>query len=493
VLNLLLVIVVTHGLVKGAAGAVFIVTSVYFVVETVVRLGTDIGIVHFVASRRARDSGGVTDVIWASFVPLIPAMLVGAVIVGVLTPVVIHSLASHGGVDHVWLVGVLIGLAVPVGATYDFMTATTRGLGATRPTVLVERILRPVLQTIGVVAAVAVNANGSVVIVAWIVPYFVTLPIMTLWLRTLLHARQAPLRAKHWRSVFAEVWRFTLPRSMTGILQILLQRLDIVIVGAILGGPAAAIYTGATRFVVVGQLGNQAISYVFQPQLAGLLGRGKVEEARDLFRVSTAWIVGLNAPLYLTVCVTAPLLVKLLGRHYQAGISSMIIVTAASLVGSSCGLVDFVLVTMGRTSWNLMNATAALAINLAIDLIFISHIGIVAAAIGWAVAILTNNFLPLTQVYRTFNFSPVSPLWWRMIGLNAVLYGVLPGTTLLIFGSDLPVMVGVLAVVTVVYLGMIWRWRERLALNQLLSGDRKYGAVARARKAATTAGSLPNE
>ena len=84
-------------------------------------------------------------------------------------------------------------------------------------------------------------------------------------------------------------------------------------------------------------------------------------------------------------------------------------------------------------------------------------------------------------------------MWWRMIGLNAVLYGVLPGTTLLIFGSDLPVMVGVLAVVTVVYLGMIWRWRERLALNQLLSGDRKYGAVARARKAATTAGSLPNE
>ena len=266
------------------------------------------------------------------------------------------------------------------------------------------------------------------------------------------------------------MWRFTLPRSLTGILQILLQRLDIIIVGAILGGPAAAVYTGATRFVVVGQLGNQAISYVFQPQLAGLLGRGKIEEARELYRVSTAWIIGLNAPLYLTVCMTAPLLVKLLGARYHSGISSMIIVTAASLVGSSCGLVDFVLLTMGRTSWNLANTIFALAVNLAIDLIFIPHIGIVAAAIGWAAAILLNNFIPLFQIHHSFQFSPVSPLWFRMIAVTGVAFGVLPGIVLLVAGPSLPAMVAVIGLASVGYLMVIWRWRERLALSQLVGG-----------------------
>jgi O-antigen/teichoic acid export membrane protein len=464
------VIVVTHGLNKGAAGAVFIVTSVFVVVETVVRLGTDVGVVHFVAGRRARDNGGVTDVIWAAFLPLIPAMVLGAAVVGVLTPVVIHSLGAQGGVDHVGLVAVVTALAVPVASTYDFMTATTRGLGSSRPTVWIERILRPVLQTLGVAAVAAAGANASLVVMAWVIPYAITAPLMALWLRALLRAGQIPLRSEHWRAVFAEVWRFTLPRSMTGVLQILLQRLDIIIVGALLGGPAAAVYTGATRFVVVGQLGNQAISYVFQPQLAGLLGRGKIEEARELFRVSTAWIVGLNAPLYLTVCTTAPLLVKLLGPRYQAGVSSMVIVTAAALVGSSCGLVDFVLLTMGRTSWNLANTVVSLAVNLAIDLIFIPHIGIVAAAIGWAAAIVLNNLVPLVQVHRAFGFSPISSLWVRMIAVNGVMFGVLPGIVLVVVGPKLPALVGVIAIGAVGYLLVIWRWRDPLGLSQLVVG-----------------------
>ena len=172
VLSLVLVIVVTHGLGRGAAGAVFIVTSLYIVVETVVRLGTDIGVVHFVAGRRARDNGGVTDVIWASFIPLIPAMLLGGLVVGLVTPVVVDALAGHGDLDHVVPMAWVLALAVPVGATYDFMTAATRGLGSTRPTVLVERILRPVLQTICVALAVVVGANGSVVVIAVGCPVF---------------------------------------------------------------------------------------------------------------------------------------------------------------------------------------------------------------------------------------------------------------------------------------------------------------------------------
>jgi O-antigen/teichoic acid export membrane protein len=334
---------------------------------------------------------------------------------------------------------------------------------------MVERILRPALQ-IAAVTVVAVTGGGATaVVIAWIAPYVVVAPVMAVWLQRLLRAAGVPLRSHRWRSVFREVWGFTLPRSFTGIVQILLQRLDILIVGAILGGPAAAVYTGATRFVVVGQLGNQAMSYVFQPQLAKLLANDKVDEARELFRVSTAWIIGLNAPLYLSVCVTAPLLVRLLGPRYHHGITTMVIVTAASLVGSSCGLVDFVLITMGRTSWNLWNSVAAFAVNLTVDLVFIPHIGIKAAAIGWAAAILINNFVPLAQVHRAFGFTPVSGLWLRMLALAGTAYGVVPGIALIVAGPSLPVMVVVLGLATTAYLAVIWRWRESLGLDQLLS------------------------
>jgi O-antigen/teichoic acid export membrane protein len=469
VVNLALVIVATRGLDRGAAGAVFAVTSLYFLVEAGVRLGTDTGVVHFVAGNRSADRSRVSDLVWASFVPLVPAMLLGAVVVGFLTPVVIHSLGNGSAVSHVDLVALLVALAVPIGGTYDFLTVTTRGLGFSAPTVMVERILRPVLQIVAVVGVVAAGGGGSAVIVAWVAPYVVTTPVMAVWLRRLMEASGVPLRSTRWRTVFREVWAFTLPRSFTGIVQILLQRLDIIIVGAYLGGPAAAIYTGATRFVVVGQLGNQALAYVFQPQLAKLLAQDKVADARELFQVSTAWIIGLNAPLYLGVCVTAPLLVRLLGPRYHASLTSMIIVTAASLVGSSCGLVDFVLITMGRTSWNLWNSVAAFAVNLVVDLVFIPRIGIKAAAIGWAAAILINNFVPLFQVHRAFGFTPVSAMWVRMLALSGTAFGVLPGIALIVAGPSLPVMAAVLVVATAAYLAVVWRWREPLALSSLTS------------------------
>jgi O-antigen/teichoic acid export membrane protein len=357
---------------------------------------------------------------------------------------------------------------------------------------LVERLLRPVLQTVGVVLAVAAGGGASVVVVAWVLPYAVTAPIMAVILRRLLVAQGVPRRTGRWRGVFREVWQFTLPRSMTGILQILLQRLDIVLVGALLGAPAAAVYTGATRFVVVGQLGNQAISYVFQPQLADLLSRGKTGEARELFRVSTAWIVGLNAPLYLAVCLSSPLLVRLLGPRYHAGLASMVVVTGAALIGSSCGLVDFVLITMGRTSWNLWNTFAALTVNLVIDLTLIRPLGIIAAAIGWAAAILINNLVPLVQVHRAFGFTPVSTLWWRMLTLTGAAFGVLPGLALLVAGPSLFAVVGALVVGGAGYLAVIWRWRDVLGLDQLLARGRKYGSVASERNAERTSGSLPS-
>lgn len=462
VVNLALIVVITRGLDSKGAGAVFAVTSVYLIAETAVRLGTDIGIVHFVASRRAVGDGTVVDVIKASIVPVAPAALLGGVAVGFLTPVIVRSLGAESSIGHVEIVALLLAVAVPVGASHDFITAVTRGLGTSRPTVMIERVLRPLLQISAITVAVVAGGSASLIAVLWVLPYFITAPILFAWLRRLFHAQNLAWRSGNYRLVFRQVWGFTLPRSLTSILQILLQRLDIIIVGAILGARAAAIYTGATRFVVVGQLGNQALAYVFQPQLAGLVSQRLMSDAKRLYKVSTVWLISVNAPLYLGVCVTAPILVRLLGPRYHSGTASMIVVTLAALVGSAVGPVDYVLITLGRTSWTLINTVLALVINITIDLVFLSHFGIVAAAVGWAAAIVTTNVIPLAQVWRVAGFSPFSELWVRVMTLALLAFAAAPGVVLVAVGASLPVMVVVLALTTAAYLAVMWRWRGEL-------------------------------
>src|SRR4029077_13616499 len=65
-------------------------------------------------------------------------------------------------------------------------------------------------------------------------------------------------------------WRFTAPRALASVAQIVIQRLDIVLVAFMRGPVEAAIYTAATRFLVVGQLANAAISMAAQPQMTHL-------------------------------------------------------------------------------------------------------------------------------------------------------------------------------------------------------------------------------
>ena len=473
VLNLLIVVAVTRGYDKAIAGTVFTATAVYVVVEAIVKLGTDIGIVHFVSTAQARDERErVARHLWASLVPVAVVSVIGAAVTYVAAPVLMRAIGTAGAQQSDRTIVLIVAIGIPIGAIYDCLTAATRGMGRARPTVLVERTLRPILQAGGVLAAALVGASTSVVVFAWVAPYAVVLPIMGILLVRLMRREGVPRYSSHWREVLGEVWRFTLPRTLTSVIQVLLQRLDIILVGAILGAPSAAVYTGATRFVVVGQLGNQGVAFAFQPQLARLVATRQLDAGRDLYRLSSAWIAGLTAPLYLAVCVTAPWLIRIFGHHYQSGLSSMIIVTGAMLVGNACGLVDLVLITLGRTSWNLANSAVALALNVGLDLLLIPRIGIVGAAIGWAVAIVANNIVPLLQVRFAYGFSPLSRIWAELLLVVGVLYGALPGLTLWLSHSNSAAVLGALVVATLAYAAILWRSRETLGLHDVIEGRR---------------------
>jgi O-antigen/teichoic acid export membrane protein len=477
ILNFLIVVAVTRGFDKTTAGFVFTATAVFVLVEAVVKLGTDIGIVHFVSTARARQQPErVAQVLWASLVPVAAASVVGAVLTVIFAPTLMRALGTAASSRHAVAIVVVVAVGIPIAAIYDSITAATRGLGSARPTVLIERILRPVLQGAGVLAAALAGASSVVIVIAWVAPYVLVLPVMVGWLLRLLRPAGIRFYSSQWPEVFGEVWRFTLPRTFSGIIQVLLQRLDIILVGAFLGAPSAAVYTGATRFVVVGQLGNQGVAFAFQPQLARLVATRQLDDARDLYRLSSAWIAGLTAPLYLAVCVTSPWLINILGHGYRSGLAAMIVVTGAMLIGNACGLVDLVLITMGRTSWNLANSAAALTLNIGLDVLLIPRIGIIGAAIGWAVAIIANNLVPVLQVRHAYRFSPVSGIWVRLLLSVAVLFGALPGLALILSGSNSIAVVVALVVGGGLYAAILWRSREQLGLHDVIR--RRPGASA---------------
>src|SRR5207248_9647097 len=134
------------------------------------------------------------------------------------------------------------------------------------PTVALDRLLRPGVR-LGALALLwlaAVHAPAAYAI-AWAAPYAVTAVLAALALRNVLPAETG-------RASKLRFWRFTGPRAAASVAHLALQRVDVLLLASLAGLKPAAVYAVAGRFVVLGQLANQAILLAVQPRLAELLG-----------------------------------------------------------------------------------------------------------------------------------------------------------------------------------------------------------------------------
>ncbi len=475
--NVALVVVVTRGFDQRSAGLFFTATSLFLLLEVACRLGTTTGLVYFIP--RFRVTGQAARLRPLLRVALWPVLLasagVGAVFV-VAAPVLAEALGGGGEGELVTALRVLA-VFLPVAAVYDAVTAATRGYQDMTPTILVERIGRPLAQLVLVTGAVLAGST-ALLVPAWSVPYLAAL-VAAGWSLHRLHRAHttgvgpSPPAAE----VAAPFWRYTAPRVLANVAQIALQRLDIVLVGLLRGPAEAAIYAAATRFLVVGQLGSQAVSLVVQPTFAELLATRDIAATRTLYQLSTAWLISLTWPLYLLSAVLAPQLVMLFGRGYGTGADVIVVLAAAMLVATGCGMVDMLLTMAGKTSWNLGNVLLALGVNVGLDLLLIPEHGVMGAAVAWSVAIVLNNLLPLAQVGGLLRIHPLGRQGLTVMVAAVGCFGLLPLAARLATDSGVA-LVAAVAAGAAGYLGVLLRSRRQLQLDQLIRPRRRRNRAA---------------
>ena len=475
-INVVFVVVAARSYTKVDLGVFFATTAVFVVAGTLARFGATTGVVYFIARLRALGRHDrILSCLRAAFWPT----TVAAVVIGGLLAAWAGSLGSvvvDGDTGQAGDALVVLALFIPFSVWNDVALAATRGFGVMRALVRIDRIARPAGQMLLLVIAIVwFPDRPQLLVIAWGLPYVFAAVAAALWLRRLTvrdlarHPGASVVAVEDPESMGREFWRFTAPRGLTSMAAVVLQRLGVVLLAAVSGAGPAAIFGAATRFLVVGQLAGQALGATVQPQLSEQMARHEWAAAGSIYRTSTAWLVLISWPLYLTFSVFSGVVTQVFGGGYDEGAAVIRVLMLTMLFATATGLVDVMLEMAGKTRWTLANSLVALAANLVVNLALIPQYGVLGAAIAWAVAIVINNALPLTQLGFSLHLHPFGRATLTAMGLALACFAVVPALVLATTShpADLAVMVVSLAISVVLYVPALVFFRRPLSLDEL--------------------------
>lgn len=497
------VVLLTRASSSTDAGLFFAATGVFVVVTSVARLGAPTGVVYFISrARAARGSGalgGLGGIVRVALAPVALLSVMAALALAAAARPLAAALSPQDAEDLTVALRVLA-VFLPAATVIEVLLAVTRGLGAVRPLVVVEKVARPVAQLVLLGVAVAADVvTSATVVLAWAVPYLPAAVAAGLWARRL--SRTAASRAVEEPrasaaegagqarpatagSTVAVFWRYSGPLSVSVIAKIVLQRMDILLLAALRGPAEAAVYGAVTRFLVVGQLGGTAISSTVQPRLGALLGRGDLAGAGRVYRASTGWLVIATWPFYLLVAVFADVATGVFGADYRRGSSVVVLLMLTMLVATGVGVVDVVLEMAGKAWYTVGNGMAALAVNVVLNLLLIPSTGMVGAGIAWAAAIGVNNLVPLLQVRARVRLHPFGRGVLLAMASAAACFAVVPAAVRIATGDSVTSLLLAAVLGVAGYGACLWRLRQALELKTLLRVRGPRGQAGAGRTAA---------
>ena len=255
--------------------------------------------------------------------------------------------------------------------------------------------------------------------------------------------------------------------------QTLTQRLDVLILAAVVSVKDAGVYGTVSRCMIAGVFVATAVKQVVQPRLRRLIVRKEMGAVKTMYGASTTWLVIATWPAYIAMAVYAPLVMRAFGQSYERGANALVILCLTMLVASACGLVDVVLLMLGKSWLSTANVVLALVLNVVLNVLLAPRFGMIGSAWAWSVAILATNVIPLFQVWRSGLHPGGEPLYTAMLLASVTIGGPLV-TARLVWGDTLTSFAIAYTLSLVLYLLALTLQRRRVLLDRFFA-DLKGG------------------
>lgn len=295
----------------------------------------------------------------------------------------------------------MIGLAaLPFYALSLQRQAILRGLHNVSAALIPEHIVRPTVlicfvsalawsEALPASAPNALAANGIAFVVAFLTGWY--------WQRRAMPAAitsSAPeLRTREWFAV-------AFPMFLIAAMQLLLTRIDIMMLGAMVGREQTGIYAAATRISDVIVFALASANTIAAPMIAAFHARSDSSGLQHMMRTLAKGVMLATLPLVFFVVLYGESFLAIFGEGYRAGYHPLVILVLGQMVNALCGPVGYLMVMTGHQKQSLRILITITSLNLALNTALIPAFGVMGAAIATAISVTFWNVLMLRFVRR---------------------------------------------------------------------------------------------
>lgn len=201
--------------------------------------------------------------------------------------------------------------------------------------------------------------------------------------------------------------RAALPFMWLGMLYLLNNRTDLIMLGALKGAHAAGIYSVAARAAEFVTFFLTAANMVIAPRVARLFQEGERALLQRLIS-SAAWrILSVSIPVALLFIVAArTLLTYLYGAEYAEGAIALRILAAAQLVSVAVGPTASILNMTGHEKLSALGVGLSVVLNIVLNAVLIPLYGVKGAAFATGISLVACNTLLWYWIRRHLGLRP---------------------------------------------------------------------------------------
>jgi O-antigen/teichoic acid export membrane protein len=417
---------------KGSAalGQITVATQLAFVVGAATRFGMDMAAVRRVAIEVGKGEGGRSRAIVRIAITIAFAVSVIVAIVAFLFAGPIASLMRAPTSAYRAAAAALVFVALA-----QVYLGGSRGLKIMRHTLYAYWVGQSVgWIVLTLVGWSVIGKTVSVTVLAYAASWlFATGVAWFFWRKESgKFADQLPAEPREARALL----RYGAPRAPAALLSQALFYTDLFVLSTKLpkGSVELSVYAASVRVSQALVLFLTAVSYMFSPFVADLHERGERERLNGLFKSITRWTLALTIPLLLLFMIVPGPVLRLFGSDYDAGTAWLRILLIGQAVNVSVGAAGFILIMVGRTTWDLLVYASSFLLDLTLAFVLIPHLGPKGAAIAQATTLVFSNAFRLYLVWRFVRIQPYNRQYARlaipaaigaaaMIGIHAVLGG----------------------------------------------------------------------